>query len=208
MAGRLGRWRAAAELALVPLSVMAAVVALMAPASAASGPGARPIHRVVLTTLVPGLHVRGAPDLHAAILSRLGPRGTKVTVDCWARGSAVAGNPIWYHLASPRHGYSTSHFISGRRDPYPGLVRCVPGFRRVYRTRIAALRIRSGPGIRFLTLGRTGRAGSEVTVTCWTRGQRIYGDPIWYHLIKPLHGFAAGFYLNTGPDPARGVPHC
>lgn len=215
MFGRLSAARMVANLALVPLSLMAVILTLAAPASApasaavSAGRGAAPVHRVVLRTTVPGVSVRRAPDLHAQITSHLGARGTRVTVDCWARGSLVAGNPFWYHLAGPRHGYVTSHFINSRRDPYPGLVKCVTtGFRRTYLTRVAGLRVRRGPGLRFRMVGRLGRAGSKVVVTCWQRSVPIKGDPIWYHLISPLHGFVAGVYLNTGRDPARGVPHC
>jgi hypothetical protein len=194
---------------------MAVVLALVAPASAttaataAASPSARPIHRVVLRTLVAGLNVRRTPDIRATVTSHLGKRGTKVTADCWASGSVVAGNPVWYHIASPRKGYVTSYYIDTHRDPYPGLVRCkTPPFRRGYRTLVAGLRIRSGTSSRFRVVSVLGRAGSKVVVDCWTLGENISGDRVWYHLVSPRRGFVAGFHLDTGRDPALGVPHC
>ena len=36
----------------------------------------------------------------------------------------------------------------------------------------------------------------------------VFGDSIWYHIVKPARGFVAGFYLDTGHDPAAGIRPC
>ena len=209
MGGRANRMSWAARLALLPVSVLAVVVSAPGSASASARPTVRPVHRVVLRTLVAGLRVRQHPDVRARAASRLGRRGTKVTVDCWAPGSLVAGNPVWYHITRPRHGYVTSYYIDTHQDPYLGLVRCGSrSFRREYRALVARLRIWSGTSSRYRIVGRLGRAGSKVVVSCWTRGENIKGDRIWYHLVRPRAGFVAGLHLDTGHDPAPGVPAC
>jgi hypothetical protein len=47
-----------------------------------------------------------------------------------------------------------------------------------------------------------------VTVNCFAVGGSVFGDSVWYHIVKPLSGFVAGFYLDTGRDPVPGIGHC
>ncbi|MEJ3742852.1 hypothetical protein WEI85_06155 [Actinomycetes bacterium KLBMP 9797] len=60
---------------------------------------------------------------------------------------------------------------------------------------------------------------SIVWVHCWTTGQSINGDNVWYWVddasegftVNPIHwpkGWAAGYYLATGRDPHPWVAHC
>lgn len=201
--------RLAARLALAP-AALAAVAALTvpAPASAAvSAPAARPAAGViVIKTTVAGLVIRSLPSTTSARVLRLGPAGTKISVNCWTLGTTVAKNSVWYHTVSPRLGYVASAFTSPRKDPVPGLPRCA--YRRTFQTKVAGLVIRSGPSARFKAVGKLGPAGSKVVVSCWTRGQSVKGDNVWYGTVGPFRGFAAGAYLNTGRDPAAGVPRC
>jgi hypothetical protein len=209
MVSRLSRGRAGARLALVPVTVLAAVLALAVPAASASpAPAAHRIRVVMLGTLVAGLHVRSQPSVRARMTSRLGRRGTRVTITCWADGSLVAGNPVWYHISGPRRGYVTSYYINTHTDPYPGLARCKTPFRHGYHSLVTGVRVRTGPGARFRVVHKLGRAGSPVVVRCWTSGEAIWGDRAWYRLTSPRRGYTAGFHLDTGRDPARGVPRC
>jgi hypothetical protein len=220
--------RLAARLALAP-AALAAVAALTVPASAATAPalvsasavsasavsasavsastGARPAAGViVIKTTVPGLVIRSRPSTSAARVLRLGAAGTRISVNCWTLGTTVAKNSVWYHTVSPKRGYVASVFTSPRKDPVAGLPRCP--FRRTYLTKVAGLVIRSGPSTRFKAVGRIALKGSRVVVSCWTRGQSVRGDNVWYGTVSPFRGFAAGAFLNTGRDPAAGVPHC
>lgn len=206
--------RLAARLALAP-AVLAAAAALAVPASAAVAPvsattAARPAAGViVIKTTVAGLVIRSLPSTSATRVLRLGPAGTRISVDCWTPGTSVAKNTVWYHTVSPKRGYVTSAFTSPRKDPVPGLPKCVvKPFRRTYLTKVAGLVIRSGPSAKFKAVGRIAAKGSKVVVSCWTRGQSVRGDNVWYGTVAPFRGFAAGAFLNTGRDPARGVPHC
>jgi Bacterial SH3 domain len=234
MVSRLSGGRAGAWLAAVPVTVMAAVLGLVVPAASAA-PASRaadaalvtaagaarasaPVttaarHRtrvIMLTTRVRGLHVRSHPSNRSALVAKLGRRGTRVTITCWTKGTPVVGNPVWYHLSGPRRGYVTSYYINTRIAPYPGLARCqnkAPAKNR-YSSLTDGVRVRTGPSSKFRVLGKLGHAGSKVTVTCWTSGEAIWGDHAWYRLSHPRRGYTAGFHLDTGRDPARGVPHC
>ena len=78
----------------------------------------------------------------------------------------------------------------------------------VYHTLAHGLRVRTAPTTTATTVVRLGAAGSKVTVNCFTVGKPVFGDSVWYHIVKPAHGFVAGFYLDTGRDPAAGIRHC
>ena len=91
--------RLALAAAGAPLAAAMTTVMLASPSAAAPQP-ARAALEVqasshVYSTLIGGLHVRKAPTTAAPILAVLGPAGTKVSVDCWARGSSVFGDSIW-----------------------------------------------------------------------------------------------------------------
>ena len=57
-------------------------------------------------------------------------------------------------------------------------------------------------------LATLGPAGTWVVLTCYSQGQSVFGDQIWYHAVAPVAGYVAGFYLNSGADPAAGVARC
>src|SRR5262249_14312275 len=76
----------------------------------------------------------------------------------------------------------------------------------VYSTLAHGLHVRTRPTTAATTRAVLGPAGSEVTVNCFAFGSSVFGDSVWYHIVKPLSGFVAGFYLNTGRDPAPGIP--
>jgi hypothetical protein len=77
-----------------------------------------------------------------------------------------------------------------------------------YQTVVKGLRVRSAPSASAATVGAIGAAGSRVTVDCYALGTAVFGDHAWYHLVAPLTGYVAGYYLSTGRDPAAGVPLC
>jgi hypothetical protein len=77
-----------------------------------------------------------------------------------------------------------------------------------YRTVVPGLRVRKAPQTAAPVVHVLGPAGSRVTVTCFAIGGSVHGDNVWYHIVAPSAGFVAGFYLNTGRDPAAGVPRC
>jgi hypothetical protein len=77
-----------------------------------------------------------------------------------------------------------------------------------YETIVAGLRVHNGPSTSAQVVGGLGAAGTRVTVDCYASGGSVFGDHAWYHTVAPLTGYVAGFYLNTGTDPAPGVPRC
>jgi hypothetical protein len=52
--------------------------------------------------------------------------------------------------------------------------------------------------------------GSPVTLSCYLRGTSVAGDPWWYRAtFVSAHGYVSGFWVNTGPDPAKThLPAC
>lgn len=164
---------------------------------------------VTLTTLVAGVAVRTKPALGSRVIARIRKRGTRVTLQCYARGTRIAGNPIWYRLSRPLRGYVTSYYMNSHKDPVAGVARCASGpFGRTYRTLVSGVHIRYWPTAAATRLATLGRPGSKVTINCYVHGQLVSGDAVWYHVIRPVAGFVAGAHLNTGRDPAYKIPAC
>ena len=107
---------------------------------------------------------------------------------------------------APRAGFAAGYYLNTGRDPAAGVPACA--VRHVYRTLVTGLRIRKAPHTLAAVVDVLGAAGSRVTVNCFAYGSSVFGDSVWYHTVAPRAGFAAGYYLNTGRDPAPGIPHC
>ena len=78
----------------------------------------------------------------------------------------------------------------------------------VYHTLAHGLHVRTAPTTAAPVVAVLGPKGSHVTVNCFAVGSSVFGDSVWYHIVKPASGFVAGFYLDTGRDPAPGIRHC
>ena len=77
-----------------------------------------------------------------------------------------------------------------------------------YKTLVTGLRVHDGASTSAATVDVLGPAGTRVAVDCFVSGGSVFGDHAWYHLVAPHTGYVAGYYLNTGVDPAPGVPLC
>ena len=84
----------------------------------------------------------------------------------------------------------------------------LPGVQHAYQTVVAGLRVRTAPRTSAQTVAVLGAAGSQVAVDCYATGTAVSGDSIWYHIVAPSTGYVAGYYLNSGRDPAAGVRQC
>jgi Domain of unknown function (DUF1906) len=84
----------------------------------------------------------------------------------------------------------------------------LPAVQHAYQTVVADLRVHAAPRTSAATVAVLGAAGTRVAVDCYTVGTAVSGDSAWYHTVAPYTGYVAGFYLNTGRDPAAGVPRC
>jgi hypothetical protein len=84
----------------------------------------------------------------------------------------------------------------------------LPGVQHAYQTVVAALRVHTAPRTSAPAVAVLGVAGSNVAVDCYAPGAAVSGDSIWYHIVAPYTGYVAGYYLNTGRDPAAGIPRC
>jgi hypothetical protein len=213
MALPTGIRRLALAAAGAPLAAAATVLMLAGPSAAAPQPvkAAAVLHAPsghVYHTLAKGLRVRRAPSTSATVVARLGRKGSKVTVNCYVHGTSVFGDHIWYFIVAPRTGFVAGFYLNTGRDPARGVPACAVHPRHVYRTLTAGLRVRTAPNLSAKVVVRLGAKGTRVRVSCWSGGTSVFGDHIWYRISAPARGFVAGFYLNTGPDPAPGIARC
>jgi hypothetical protein len=76
------------------------------------------------------------------------------------------------------------------------------------RTRVPGLKVRTAPNMRARSVAVIGRAGSRILVRCWTRGESIRGNNIWFLTTTPRAGFVPGAFLFPGAHGLRGLPRC
>jgi hypothetical protein len=194
----------------LPLAAAMTAVMLASPASAAPQPVTAAQHvqasAHVYRTLIKGLHVRKAPTTTAPVRAVLGAAGTRVSVNCYAIGGSVFGDRVWYLIVKPHAGFVAGFYLNTGADPAKGVPAC--NALHVYQTVIKGLHVRKAPTTAAQALAVLGAAGTRVSVNCYAIGGSVFGDRVWYLIVKPHAGFVAGFYLNTGPDPAKGIRRC
>lgn len=191
------------------VTATAAGMALVLTGSAtASVPSRVPAPRK-LPTLFANVRSYARPTMHSAVKGRLGAAGTTTRVACWTSGMFYKDSVIWYRITDPITGYVASFNLQAHFSPAAHVARCpTPEFRQTYYSLAADLRIRTGPSTATSIISKLAAIGSPVAVSCYVRGTRIYSDPVWYATLSPADGFVSGRFLNTGTDPAIGVPHC
>jgi hypothetical protein len=145
----------------------------------------------------------------AATNGQLGGAGTGVSVSCWTTGAYYSDSSIWYQIAAPMKGYVAAFNLAAHFSPAPGVPHCSwPTFSRDFNSLETNLRIRTAPSTAATIAGYLVSIGTRVSVNCYATGSAIFGDAIWYHAVSPTTGYVTGRFLNTGGDPAPGVPRC
>ncbi len=79
-----------------------------------------------------------------------------------------------------------------------------------YKTIGTAVNLRSGAGTDSSVITVMSQLGSPVQLSCYLRGTSVADDPWWYRAtFINAHGYVAGFWVDTGPDPAKThLPAC
>ena len=79
-----------------------------------------------------------------------------------------------------------------------------------YKTVGTFVNLRSGAGTTTAVITVMSQVGSPVQLSCYLRGTSVAGDPWWYRAtFINAHGYVAGYWVDTGPDPAKThLPAC
>ncbi len=64
-------------------------------------------------------------------------------------------------------------------------------------TTVPGLNVRAGPSTSSKIVAKMNSAGSAVYIECYTRGQSIYGQTIWYRISQPHKGYVTAYYVRT-----------
>ncbi|MHB1594877.1 MAG: SH3 domain-containing protein [Streptosporangiaceae bacterium] len=198
------RWLVRAGAAISAVGIALA----LAGSAAAAVPAAKPAQRTLLT-LFANVRAYVTPSMRAGVQGTLGPSGTAVTVLCWTSGFEYKEIPIWYQVSAPVAGYVAAFNMTAHFAPAAHIPHCAtPVFHRDFSALAADLRIRQGPSTTAAIAGYLHSVGSVVKIACFVRGTPVFGDPIWYQTTAPSAGYITGRFLNTGGDPAPGIPRC
>jgi uncharacterized protein YraI len=73
---------------------------------------------------------------------------------------------------------------------------------------VSGLNIRAAPTTASRVVGRLTTAGSSVQVECYTRGQSIHGQSMWYRIAAPHRGYVTGYYIRADSATRSNTPRC
>jgi hypothetical protein len=162
-----------------------------------------------LQTLFRTVRVFTAATKHAGIKGKIGRRGTTVHVACWTTGMYYGNGPIWYEISAPLPGYVSAFDLTAHDAPASGIAHChAPAFTEQFNSLVPDLAVHVRASSHATISGYLVSMGTSATVRCYVLGTPSSGDPTWYHVISPANGYVSGHFLNTGGDPAPGVPPC
>jgi uncharacterized protein YraI len=75
-------------------------------------------------------------------------------------------------------------------------------------TSIPGLNVRAGPTTHSRVVGTLGHSGTEVRIACFTRGEPVHGDTVWYRITQPRAGYVTNYYIRTNADILATTPSC
>src|SRR5947199_6287352 len=61
---------------------------------------------------------------------------------------------------------------------------------------VPGLNVRAAPTTASHVVGRLGDAGAPVVVDCFTRGEAIHGQTMWYRITSPHPGYVTAYYVR------------
>ena len=64
-------------------------------------------------------------------------------------------------------------------------------------TTVSGLNVRAAPTTASAVVANMNRAGTAVAIDCYTRGQSIYGQTIWYRITQPHKGYVTAYYVRA-----------
>lgn len=64
-------------------------------------------------------------------------------------------------------------------------------------TTVSGLNVRAGPSTSSKVVGRMSTAGTAVSIDCYTRGQSINGQTMWYRITAPHRGYVTAYYVRA-----------
>ena len=64
-------------------------------------------------------------------------------------------------------------------------------------TTVAGLNVRAAPSTSSKIVARMSSAGSAVSIDCYTRGQSINGQTMWYRITAPHRGYVTAYYVRA-----------
>ena len=67
-------------------------------------------------------------------------------------------------------------------------------------TTVAGLNVRAGPSTSSKIVARMSSAGTAVSIDCYTRGQSINGQTMWYRITAPHRGYVTAYYVRADAD--------
>ena len=64
-------------------------------------------------------------------------------------------------------------------------------------TTVGGLNVRAAPSTYSTIVGRMSSAGTAVSIECYTHGQSINGQTMWYRIAAPHRGYVTAYYVQA-----------
>ena len=103
--------------------------------------------------------------------------------------AAVATEPSDEQERSPRR--------TGRSPQLVAIILAAACVSACQSTTVAGLNVRAAPSTSSKIVARMSSAGSAVSIDCYTHGQSINGQTMWYRIAAPHRGYVTAYYVQA-----------
>jgi len=86
---------------------------------------------------------------------------------------------------------------TGRSPQLVGIVVAALCVSACQSTTVSGLNVRAAPSTYSKIVARMSSAGSAVSIDCYTHGQSIYGQTMWYRIAAPHRGYVTAYYVQA-----------
>lgn len=76
------------------------------------------------------------------------------------------------------------------------------------RTTIDGLNVRAAPTTASAVVGSVAEVETRVEIECWTRGEPVRGDDVWFRIGAPYVGYVTNYYVQTTGDVMSAEDRC
>ncbi len=75
-------------------------------------------------------------------------------------------------------------------------------------TTVPVLNVRARPTTGSAVVGKLSGTGTALTIDCFTRGQAIHGQTLWYRITQPRVGYVTAYYVRTDSSVRANMRAC
>lgn len=90
----------------------------------------------------------------------------------------------------------------------PAVLAAVLGCSACDATMVSGLNVRAAPTTASAVVDRLASANTMLHIDCFTHGEAVHGQTMWYRISAPRSGYVSAYYVHDDTDRGTSTPAC